>query len=134
MIFVKGIKDTPLKLIPFSPISVISPLGNICRSCFILQALMISLNLYNKKGQSIIHLKLRMADTHFGSSSSWPKVIFSRSVAFFIQETCGTYATLPPNTTYSNFFKAVKNKVEMRSRTSPLVLRISPIKACRTEL
>lgn len=79
----KKVLRIPLKLIPFSPISVCSPFGSIAKSCSRLHARIISLNL--------------------SSWSGWPKRIFSRTVAFRIHAVWGVYATVPPRTIWRNY-------------------------------
>lgn len=40
--------------------------------------------------------------TYFSSSRSCPKSTLSRNVAFLIHAVCGTYAMVPPKTTYTH--------------------------------
>lgn len=80
-------KDIPLRLMPFSPIAVSSPLGSISRSCSNEQARMTSQNLWNIF--RTIRPKKRGC-AYFWSSSSWPKRMFSRRVALRIHALWGT--------------------------------------------
>lgn len=72
---VKEWKAKCFSLCTFSPISVISPPGSTSRSGVKAQA--------------------SRTQRYFGSLQSFPNRMLSRSVAFWIQACCGTYATEP---------------------------------------